>query len=90
MSDKFDEIIELSVFLTEEIKYHAKIESHIKELEATLWGLEEQAAMPENKPKDMQDSLNEQMNSCRRSLKASQKLISSHTSKVKQKISLVF
>jgi len=68
--------------LEEEIKYHESVLVHRKNLEATLWGLEEQARMPENSSKDDQTELNEQMNLCRGKIINCKKLVDSHSKKM--------
>ena len=80
MINKFKEF---NLYLSEEINYHENISKHKKNLEATLWGLEEQASFPENSPKEDQTELGEEMNKCRIKIMNCNKLISSHLEKLK-------
>ena len=69
--------------LNEEIKYHENILLHKKGLEATLWGLQEQAQFPENSAKQDQTELTEEINRCQLKIINCNKVIKSHNSKLK-------
>lgn len=73
---------ELIVLLNEELKYRDNIVAHCKNIEASLWGLEEQSKFPENSSQSDQIQLNTEINKCRAQLINCQKLILSHESKV--------
>jgi len=60
-----DQIKDCIGTLTEEIKYYDNAVTYKKSLEATLWGLEQQAQYPENSSKVDQDDLTEEINRCR-------------------------
>ena len=68
--------------LEEEVKYRDQIESHLKSLSTTLWGLEEQSQYPENSGKEDQIELSEQVNTCRIKQMSCVKLVKSHDSKL--------
>ena len=78
----YNSIKDLFVTLQEELTYHENILAHKKSLEATLWGLEEQASFAENSGQQDQTELNEQMNKCRSKVMSSNKLIESHLEKI--------
>jgi len=79
MLEKYKDLIRT---LEEEIKYNENILSHKKNLEATLWGLEEQSKMPENTSKEDQTELNEQMNLCRSKIINCNSLLKAHIKKI--------
>ena len=68
--------------LVEEIKYYDNAVSYTKTLEATLWGLEQQAQYPENSSKTDQDDLSEEINRSRVKLQSLQKLLRDQELKV--------
>ena len=74
----------LMITLQEELMYNDQIEHYAKNLEATLWGLEEQAKMPENNTPEEQEAFVDQMNKCRVKIKVTRDLLSNHGLKVKQ------
>ena len=73
---------EFIIVLQEELIYRENIIHHEKSLEATLWGLEEQAGMHENSAKEDQDELNGQMNKCRLKIKNCEVLLTTHKNKL--------
>jgi len=77
-------IREVSLFLTEELKYHESVLQYAKSLEATLWGLEEQAKFPENSSQEDQQNLNTEINKCRTKLLNCNNLIKAHEAKLKE------
>lgn len=68
--------------LTEEIKYYDNAVAYTKSLEATLWGLEQQAQYPENSSKVDQTDLSEEINKSRVKLQSLQKLLKDQELKV--------
>ena len=76
------EIKEFQKELEEEVLYRDQIESHLKSLSSTLWGLEEQSQYPENSGKEDQIELSEQVNTCRIKQMSCVKLIKSHDVKL--------
>lgn len=68
--------------LTEEIKYYDNAVAYTKTLEATLWGLEQQAQYPENSSKTDQNELSEEINRSRVKLQSLQKLLKDQELKV--------
>jgi len=79
MINKIKEVI---FTLTEELKYNENLMQHCKGLEATLWGLEEQAKFPENSSNEDQEHLNFQINSLRIQVMNGKNLINSHNRKL--------
>jgi len=77
-----EKIKALSITLLEELKYHENIITHIKNLEAALWGLEEQASFPENNSPEEQEELNAQLNQCRIKIKSLNTLLKNHEVKI--------
>ena len=82
-----EKIKEFHTALTEELRYHDTVSSHIKNLEAVLWGLEEQASFPENNSPEEQAELNSQLNQCRIKIKSLNMLLKSHETKIANMIS---
>jgi len=78
----YKKISDFILTLNEEQKYHKDIETHKKNLEATLWGLEEQATFPENSAKNEQVAFNEQINACKLQIMGCNKLLEKHTEKI--------
>jgi hypothetical protein len=70
--------------LSEEISYHENILDHQKSLEATLWGLEEQAGFPENTAPEEQQQIVLEVNNCRTKILNLRNLLQAHTQKMKQ------
>ena len=70
--------------LKEEVDYHESVLEHKLKLEATLWGLEEQASFPENSGKEDQQALSLESNNCRSKILNCKKLVSSHEMKIRQ------
>ena len=68
--------------LTEEFKYYENAVSYKKSLEATLWGLEQQAQYPENSSKVDQDDLIEEINKCRIKVQSVSKLLKDQELKI--------
>ena len=68
--------------LTEEIKYFDNAVTYKKSLEATLWGLEQQAQYPENSSKLDQEDLSEEINKCRVKVQSVTKLIDDQLLKI--------
>jgi len=68
--------------LTEEVKYYDNAVSYSKSLEATLWGLEQQAQYPENSSKEDQGDLSEEINKARVKLISLQQLLSDQENKI--------
>ncbi len=68
--------------LTEEIKYYDNAVAYKKSLEATLWGLEQQAQYPENSSKNDQVDLSEEINRSRVKLLSLQKLLQDQEDKI--------
>ena len=77
-----EKVKELLIILVEELKYHENVVSHIKNLEAVLWGLEEQASFPENNSPEEQEELNAQLNQCRIKIKSLNTLLKNHEVKI--------
>ena len=77
-----NKIKEFYDILTEEIKYNNSLSSHKHGLEATLWGLEEQARFPEHSAQEDQTELNEKINLVRLQISHNNKLLDAHLAKV--------
>lgn len=77
-------IEKLVILLQEEINYKNSILSHEKSLEASLWGLEQQASYPENSAKEEQQDLVANINTCRLKISNCRKLIVDHDLKMKE------
>ena len=77
-----NEIREYVGTLTEEIKYYDNAVTYKKSLEATLWGLEQQAQYPENSSKVDQDDLTEEINRCRVKILSLTKLLKDQEQKM--------
>ena len=77
-----NQVKDLVLLLTEEVKYHESIAAHCRGVEATLWGLEEQASFPENSAQTEQAQLNVKINECRGQLVNGQKLLLAHQAKL--------
>lgn len=75
---------EVVVTLKEEINYQDNIISTKKSLEATLWGLQEQANMPENSAKEDQMGIKEDINKCMLKIKNCEEILSRHEIKLKE------
>jgi len=68
--------------LAEEIKYYDNAVMYKKSLEATLWGLEQQAQYPENSSKVDQEDLSEEINRCRVKILSLTKLLQDQEQKM--------
>jgi hypothetical protein len=79
-----NKIREIVLTLKEEIIYQDNIYSTKKNLEATLWGLQEQANMPENSSKNEQLGIKEEINKCMLRIKNCDDIISKHNLKLKE------
>ena len=79
-------IKDFSLTLSEEIKYHESVEAHKKNLETTLWGLEEQARFPENSSNMDQDEIVSNINTCQLKISSCIKLLDEHEKKIEKLI----
>ncbi len=77
-----ESIKEFSGTLVEEIKYYDNAVTYKKSLEATLWGLEQQAQYDENSSKHDQEDLVEEINRCRVKIASLSKLLTDHVQKM--------
>ena len=77
-----EDIKDFSLSLNEELKYHDSVIEHKKNLETTLWGLEEQAGFPENSANLDQNELVEGINRCQLKIMTCNKLLITHEKKL--------
>lgn len=77
-----ESIKDFTLSLVEEIKYHDSVIEHKKNLETTLWGLEEQARFPENASSVDQTEIVEGINRCQLKIVNCNKLLTAHEKKL--------
>lgn len=70
--------------LNEELDYRNNIVKHKKNLEATLWGLQEQIRLPENQSNEDQEEITSQINHCSSKIINCNQMLESHSKKLKK------
>lgn len=82
-----EKIKDFILTLNEEVKYHDSVLEHKKNLETSLWGLEEQAKFPENSSSEDQNEIIEGITKCQQKIITCSKLLSAHEIKLFEFIS---
>lgn len=77
-----NKIKDFTLTLMEEVKYHDSVIEHKKSLEASLWGLEEQASLPENSSSNDQNEIVDGINKCQLKIMTCNKIIAEHEKKL--------